>query len=370
MALMKPYQRDGVMFDFTFSGFPDRILTAAASCFPFSTAVVFGAGGRGRDALVAMASHRVEVLALSDNDESKHGRVIHGVKVIEPAALQEMKCPIVIASNYENEIFAQLGLLGLKDIYFFRSDDLALCRQAEEISANIVRLRAVDGRLADDESREMFRQAVKMRTFKHDGVVKTSAYTQYDHPLVCVRPGDVVLDIGGMYGETAIFYANKTGKNCTVYTFEPSPSHLPVIRARIEGLGDVIRLVPKGAWSRSETLCFDADYPDYDPGSHRICENGKETIDVIDIDTFFKDKCSSVDLIKMDIEGAEMDALQGSKNTIAKHLPRLQISIYHKPSHLWEILEYIDSLAPGYEFYVGHHSTIPTETVLYAAHKR
>lgn len=228
----------------------------------------------------------------------------------------------------------------------------------------------VDRRLADDESRQMFRQAVRMHTLKHDGIAQISAYPQYDHPQVGARPGDIVLDIGGMGGETAKFFAKKTNNKCFVYTFEPSPTHLPVIRAEIAGMEDVIRLVPKGAWSREATVSFDTDFPIDDPGSHRISSKGKQSIEVIDIDTYFKDLRGKIDLIKMDIEGAELDALKGARRTIEKYIPKLQISIYHKLSNLWEILEYIDGIAHGYTYYVGHHAIIPTETVLYAINER
>ncbi|MNC55831.1 hypothetical protein D3C75_1053850 [compost metagenome] len=70
--------------------------------------------------------------------------------------------------------------------------------------------------------------------------------------------------------------------------------------------------------------------------------------------------------IKMDIEGAEMEALQGAQNTIVKHRPRLAICIYHKPEDILEIPLYLKSLVPDYKFYIRHYSNYTIETVLYA----
>ncbi len=69
----------------------------------------------------------------------------------------------------------------------------------------------------------------------------------------------------------------------------------------------------------------------------------------------------------MDIEGAEIEALKGASEIIKEHRPALAISIYHKPSDLWEIPLLIYNLNPGYSFFLSQHAPILTETVLYCA---
>ncbi len=68
----------------------------------------------------------------------------------------------------------------------------------------------------------------------------------------------------------------------------------------------------------------------------------------------------------MDIEGAELEALQGAKNTIQRFLPKLAICIYHKPKDIIEIPLYIKKIAPRYNLYLRHYSNFHSETVLYA----
>jgi hypothetical protein len=72
-----------------------------------------------------------------------------------------------------------------------------------------------------------------------------------------------------------------------------------------------------------------------------------------------------VDSIKMDIEGAELDALRGGEASIRKHRPRLTISLYHNPEDIEIIPRYLVSLDLGYRFYLDHHTIYNNETVLF-----
>ena len=73
-----------------------------------------------------------------------------------------------------------------------------------------------------------------------------------------------------------------------------------------------------------------------------------------------------VTMIKMDIEGSELEALKGAKQTIQRDKPKLAICIYHKPEDIIEIPCYIKELVPRYRLYLRHYGNGDTETVLYA----
>ncbi len=73
-----------------------------------------------------------------------------------------------------------------------------------------------------------------------------------------------------------------------------------------------------------------------------------------------------VDFIKMDIEGAEPQALIGAENTLRKYRPRLAICIYHDVRHFAEIPNWINNLGLGYKFYVDHFTIHAEETILFA----
>ena len=70
-------------------------------------------------------------------------------------------------------------------------------------------------------------------------------------------------------------------------------------------------------------------------------------------------------LKKMDIEGAELQALEGMENMIKQDIPKLAICLYHRPQDMWEIPLYLYQIMPNYQFLIRHHDFEDNETVLY-----
>ena len=64
--------------------------------------------------------------------------------------------------------------------------------------------------------------------------------------------------------------------------------------------------------------------------------------------------------IKMDIEGAELDALKGAENVLKKHRPFLAICVYHRKNDIIEIPKYLNELLENYHFYIrgGFHTIL------------
>lgn len=82
------------------------------------------------------------------------------------------------------------------------------------------------------------------------------------------------------------------------------------------------------------------------------------------LDNIFKNK--KIDFIKMDIEGEESNAIMGASNIIKRWKPNLAISLYHKKTDFFEIPNLIKSINKDYIFYLGNHSLLNIDFVLYA----
>lgn len=85
---------------------------------------------------------------------------------------------------------------------------------------------------------------------------------------------------------------------------------------------------------------------------------------VTSIDEHFPD--DEITFIKMDIEGAEIEAIRGAENVIRRCKPKLAISVYHKRNDMFEIPLLLHQMYPGYKFYLRQFSKALSETVLFA----
>ena len=71
------------------------------------------------------------------------------------------------------------------------------------------------------------------------------------------------------------------------------------------------------------------------------------------------------DYIKFDIEGAEIQALEGCKNIVRQHRPAMAVAVYHRPADLWQIPRIVDALLPQSRFFLRSHGHHGFELVLY-----
>jgi hypothetical protein len=127
-------------------------------------------------------------------------------------------------------------------------------------------------------------------------------------------------------------------------------------------------LVQKGVSDHSGELRFNVDAGNR--SSDAIDPSGSEVIEVGKIDNYTGPNMT-VGLIKMDIEGAELAALKGARDTILRDKPVLAISAYHKPDDLISIPQHIKSLCPEYKLYVRYNYACPLtlyEFVIYGVH--
>jgi FkbM family methyltransferase len=182
-------------------------------------------------------------------------------------------------------------------------------------------------------------------------------------------PGDVVLDLGGCYGDTALYFAMKVGQNGKVYSFEFIPKSLEIFNLNLNlntHLKNRITIIESPLWSESGRTIF---YKDNGGGSQVSFKdfNGREGIAVtITLDEFIlKNRIEKIDFIKSDIEGAESFVLKGATKLLKKFKPKLAISIYHSKSDFVNIVRQISDLNLGYKFYLGHASMYSSETVLF-----
>ncbi len=224
-------------------------------------------------------------------------------------------------------------------------------------------------RWEDQTSRDCFKAVLQTRFTGNldplDSHVRDNHQQQYFPNDIPDRPAPVnFVDCGAFDGDT--LREIPRGKLKSIAAFEPDIKNFHALALSAKGISEFesnnikVLLWPCGVWCESTSLNFNA----VEEASSHLNESGKNTISVVALDDALQNYAP--DFIKMDIEGAELEALKGASGIIEKHHPALAICVYHKPAHLWEILQLIDSWQCGYNFYLRAHQYNGLDVVLYA----
>lgn len=232
--------------------------------------------------------------------------------------------------------------------------------------SNRTRICAAYKLLADEESRQVYRGLLATYVFREIFDIPARAinlqYLPLDIPLS--KGFTSVIDCGAFDGTISrrLFDASEHSMR-SLFCFEPDLANFLKLtnnlRLGFEGVD--IYLFPLALSNADKHVTFENNY---NVNSHISSDvDGQGTL-AVSFDSIFPTLKPS--LIKMDIEGAELDALRGACSLIRRARPDLAVSVYHKPSHLWEIICFVNALGLSYKFYLRNYTTWVPETVLYA----
>ena len=257
-----------------------------------------------------------------------------------------------ILLNKENLEFTNYWLSGNMKIY-------------ENCATDIQNFREL---LQDDDSRREYDSILNYRT-KGDidslraprGLEKQYLAEDLGSPPARMR----ILELGSFQGEDISRFMQSGYKIDFGLLLEPDLENYKKLVGYVKSqdIRNVIAL-PLGAWNETTLLRFSTSG---ESGAH-VSSTAKEFVPVIRID----DVISGLEFnyIKMDIEGAEIQALQGLEDYIRINSPQLAISVYHKPQDLWEIGLLLEDLYPGkYEYFLRTYGNQTFDSVLHAIPK-
>lgn len=202
--------------------------------------------------------------------------------------------------------------------------------------------------------------------------VPDDSHTYFEFPSL-YHKGTAFID-GGCFDckDDYIFSEWCNGQYSNIIAFEPDPTNydnclrkleskpipnLRLIQAAMSDCSGTVEFASNGS-VRSRILGQSTDE------STEIVEE-KIKIQTVTIDDVMENQ--TVGFIKMDIEGAEMDALRGAKQAIYRDKPLLAISVYHRQGDMLAIMEELHRLVPEYRFWLRHYGRFMGDTVLYAS---
>jgi FkbM family methyltransferase len=356
---------------------------------PFNNSIVlFGAGNLGQQVLAQLRIDGVEPLAFSDNNAGLQGTGVNGLNVLSPesAATQYGRSAVFVVTAWNtNHSFVEtqkmlqaLGCVKVVSVATFRWKhpenflpffwaDLPgrTCEHAEEI-------KAVFPLWADDLSRREYLAQLQWRVWgDFDFLARPVLQESYfPNDLFDLLADENFVDCGAYDGITIQqFVSRQSSFAGRVLAFEPDPANFARLQTYLSSLDsklrDRIEVFPYAVSAAPGKVRFDATG---DMGA-AISRAGALEVDCFPLDDIFAQQNFSPTYIKMDIEGAELDALSGAQQTIRSQSPVLAICSYHRYDDLWRIPAFIHSLYPDYSLFLRPHEIEGWQLVCYAVPK-
>lgn len=359
------------------------------------TLAIYGAGLYGRVFLEGLNQAGVEVDFFIDQYFS--AKEIFGLPVLRMKEVEDpskVKVLISVALNEQknqvSSIVEKLIIGGFCDLLTFEQairaypqilpnfpqHKLLWMRSNREEMLNIEKLTRLDSLLSDEKSKILLKRIIAFRTsFQIQDYVSPDEQEEYfpdDVPWQIHEQSLRFVDAGAYVGDTV--------KSCVracqsavqplewVISFEPDIRNIEIYQQEIQT--QMIKapqvqfmLYTSGVYSSNCILSFNNEGSSSSNIEQQSTSGNTIFIAANAIDSVLYG--AKPNYVKLDVEGAELEALKGAQKLIQNHPPQLAVCVYHKPADLWELPLYIHSLNPKYDFYLRVHGHMGLSTVLY-----
>ncbi|GHU08339.1 hypothetical protein FACS1894158_17550 [Betaproteobacteria bacterium] len=220
----------------------------------------------------------------------------------------------------------------------------------------------LDSLLSDEESHIWLESVVRFRLSENYALPSPGLTDPY-HPrhLPAWQTPLRFIDCGAFDGDTLRHFTKNGYDFAAIAAFEPDMDNFQRLSETVRYYENVV-CFPCAVGASTEIVRFNASS---NTSSH-ISANSVEGTPVQCVRLDEALPTFAPNLIKMDIEGAELDALNGARGIITKYRPGLAICLYHIPEHLWQIPLLLHNWNLGYRFYIRGHCHNSFELVFYA----
>ncbi|WP_424689155.1 MAG: FkbM family methyltransferase [Halarcobacter ebronensis] len=272
--------------------------------------------------------------------------------------------PLEVKEELDKRGFENINYLAF---YKYSSLDLKeppfICDFEEDYKNNKSKYEKVYTLLRDEKSKEVFTKVVNFKiSFDFDfmeGFTNNHEEQYFDKDLIPNIKDIVFLDGGSYVGDTLPSIIKNFPDYKKIYCIEPNELHINIAK-RDFGTHERIEFINCGL-GKEKLVCEE---------NSNIKHHGTHDYQALNIDTIDNLIQQKVDFIKLDIEGAEQDALIGAKDTIKKYQPILAVCIYHKAQDWYKVPEIILNICSEYDIYLRHYMEGIYETVMYFIPKR
>lgn len=363
-----------------FSVFEGKCEALKGICPPkisrFKPIYIFGAGGFGKSIARVLKAQKFDIAGFIETTPRQ--KIVDGISVVSWSDLTEkdLGAQLLIGIYNRDTPFDALvndaksagfnDILMPWDVYSQFSDELGWkywLSHKEIILDNNRYIKKTFELLTDEESKKTLLNICKFRlglsndyaSFKHEDEQYFNFLTlnHFTNSSNCIY-----VDCGAYNGDTFIEASNRLPLT-DAYLFEPDPINFK-------------QLVEVAKKSKISPICLPLAVSDHyqilsfsgDGEGGTISLNGSVRIAATSLDELMPN--SKVDFIKFDVEGAEISAVMGARQLIQRSRPVLVLSLYHRPTDLWEIPLLLANFCANYKFYIRQHFNNSFDSVFYA----
>jgi FkbM family methyltransferase len=219
--------------------------------------------------------------------------------------------------------------------------------------------------LADRESRTVLNGILDYR-LTLDSFNTKKFVSPYDEEffapdILTYGNNEVFVDGGAYDGDSFETFSAASKKYEQAYLFEPDFEIYRRAEKKMSRNKNVT-VCNYGLWSVTDELFFSST----GGMDGSLSKSGDIQVDVVSVDDFIKEKITH---LKLDVEGAEEEALMGAANHLHIDRPKLAVAVYHKACDLWDLPALIEKLGGKFSFSIRHYSQTIDDSIVYAIPK-
>lgn len=351
--------------------------------------LLYGAGNIGRKLYMCLKQNQIKVVGFIDRNETLN-QSDYEIPVYQPESneleLFKDKGYVILSALFSlyqcRKIKSDLQTLGFKNVYalqevklnsidcddFYKTLFIGSYQKENLIDKDSFKAIQALKLFQTEKEKKFYLEYIKAYLTKNftgfDEPFDTSLqYLAHDIPQKKIYHN--FIDCGGFDGDTLRNLIDHKVEIKKYAVFEPQNNLCVKIANYIqqgETEFDSVLVFPCGVHSKIDKLKFSTSKNSSSAG--KIDSDGDDIIQCVAIDDVMQGFAPT--FIKMDIEGSELEALKGAKQTIMKYHPQMAICVYHSLSDIWEIPLLIKSFYSGYKFYLRNYQVMGLETVVYA----
>lgn len=222
------------------------------------------------------------------------------------------------------------------------------------LQENFDKFREVYEMLEDEKSKRVFKSTIEYKiTGQINHLIEnfTDVSEAYEN-ILKLSQNETYIDLGAYRGDTIEEFLKYTNNSYEkIIALEPNKRNFKKLQQAVCTL-DNTEIFNCAVWDCDDTLTFSDN-----AGRQASLSKKGNAVEARSVDSILKGDIATY--IKYDVEGAEHEALLGSKNTISKFNPKLTVALYHRSEDLFEIPLLIKKFNPSYKLYLRHFPYIP-----------